>query len=353
MQAINLGSKLGENLIINPTFDIWQRASSFTSIAGGSYFADRFLYSKTGPVVHDVNKSADVPTLQQSGFQNNYSAFLNVTTADVAIDVGDFSMIHQRIEGYNFRKLAGKNMVLSFWVKSTKTGVHCVALRNASQTKSYVAEYNINQSNTWEKKTIKIKHDTAGTWDYENGLGVDITWALACGSNFQTTPNSWQDGNFFATANQVNGTDAINNEFRIAQVQLNEGIDEVPFSKLIRDFASELELCQRYFEKSYNLDVNPGTITEVGSDRVFSTGWISSNEYANRVGFATAKREVPVIAVYNPITGAAASIHSPRFGNNRPLSFAIAGLKTFYFGHGVVGLNHSGHQIHFTADAEL
>lgn len=351
MQAINLGSKLGENLIINPTFDIWQRANSFTSIAGGSYFADRFLYSKTGAVVHDVNRSADVPTLQQSGFQNKYSALLNVTTADVAIDVGDFSMIHQRIEGYNFRKLAGKNMVLSFWVKATKTGVYCVALRNSSQTKSYVVEYNINQPNTWEKKTIKIKHDTAGTWDYENGLGVDITWALACGSNFHTTPNSWQDGGFLATANQVNGTDAINNEFRIAQVQLHEGIDEIPFSKLIRDFASELQLCQRYFEKSYDIDVPVGTITSAGVFHFLLAQQGTANEARMTSFFAVKKRTIPVAFPYSSSSG---TVNRMATDVGDLVSNALfAGVGSFA---ALIGAGHGTTQsftYHWTADAEL
>ena len=62
MVKMNLSSKIGENLIINPSFDIWQRGISFVSIANATYFADRYVYNKVGTMVHDVDRSTDIPT---------------------------------------------------------------------------------------------------------------------------------------------------------------------------------------------------------------------------------------------------------------------------------------------------
>ena len=248
MVTMSLASKIGENLIINPNFDIWQRGDSFVGITHTSYFADRFAYFANGTVVHDANKSTDVPTISETKYPNTYSAFLNVTTLDAVLDTGVYTYISHKIEGYILRKVAGKNVYMSFWVKATKTGIHCVSFRNQANTKSYITEYTINTTDTWEKKVVRLKHDATGTWDYESDSGVEVLWMLGCGTDFHTTPDEWQDGNFLATANQVNGNDAVNNEFRIAQVQLHEGLDEIPFSKLARDYAEEFQLCQRYYE---------------------------------------------------------------------------------------------------------
>ena len=80
-----------------------------------------------------------------------------------------------------------------------------------------------------------------------------VSWALAVGTTGQTpTTDEWLAGAFQATANQVNLCDAVNNEFKVTQVQFHEGIDEIPFEELMRDFQTEELLCLRYFEKLPN-----------------------------------------------------------------------------------------------------
>jgi hypothetical protein len=69
---------------------------------------------------------------------------------------------------------------------------------------------------------------------------------LASGSAFNTTPDSWQTGNFLGTSNQVNACDSTSNDFLITGVQLEEGDVATPFEN--RTFADELRLCQRYYE---------------------------------------------------------------------------------------------------------
>jgi hypothetical protein len=240
-----------KNIVINGDFNIWQRGTSFATIADGTYTADRWVYGKVGSMVHTVSRSTDVPTVAEAGRLFNYSLLIDCTTVDASIASGDVCGIEHKIEGYNFLPLAQKIITLSFWVKATKTGIYCASFRNnrsGTPDRSYIGEYTINSSNTWEYKTITIAASpSAGTWNYTDSNGLSLTFVLAAGSTFQTTANAWQTGNFFATANQVNATDSDSNDFRIAGVQLEKGSFATPFEQ--RTTQEELDLCLRYFER--------------------------------------------------------------------------------------------------------
>ena len=236
------------NQIINGDFQIWQRGTSFVAQANGSHSADKWVYSKSGAMVHTVEQSTDVPTQAESGYLSKYSHLMDCTTADVSIAAGDVCAIGQRIEGHMYRSLQGKACTLSFWVKGTKTGIHCISFKNGGLDRSYVVEYTINTTNTWEKKSIPITFDnTAGTWYYDWRLGLEVNWCLAAGSTWHTTADAWQTGDFFATSSQVNACDNTANNFTLAQVQLEAS--EVATEFETRHVGFEQDLCARYYEK--------------------------------------------------------------------------------------------------------
>lgn len=238
-----------KNRIINGKMDIAQRGSSFAAITTGDYSADRWGFGNTSAAVLTASQQADGP-----GYDFPSSLRLAVTTADTAIAAGDQSTVGQVIEGCNVRDLVGRSFTLSFWVRSSKTGTHCVSFRNSTPDRSYVAEYTINVANTWEFKTVTITGGlpTAGTWNWANGAGLRVSWALAAGSTYQTAAGAWQTGNFLATANQVNALDTVGNIFAITGVQLEIGATATPFG--YRAYGLELSLCERYFEAVLNAD---------------------------------------------------------------------------------------------------
>ncbi len=237
----------GKNLIINGDFEIAQRGTSFTSVGSGTYTLDRFRYIKSGAMVHDISQNSDVPTVAQAGRYIPNSLLIDCTTIDSSIGAGDYAAIEQKIEGYNFQAIAQKTFTLSFWVKATKTGTYCAAFRNTGVDRSYVAEYTIDSANTWEYKTITVSSSpSAGTWNYNNGIGLHVAFLLATGSTFQTTAGSWQTGNYFGTSNQVNACDNVSNDFRIASVQIEAGSVATEFEK--RTVQQEENLCYRYYE---------------------------------------------------------------------------------------------------------
>jgi len=233
------------NFIINGDMIVWQRGTTFTAAANGAYTADRFVYLKSGAMVHDVLLSTDVPTVAQAGRLFSYSALIDCTTADASIAAGEYCCYRQNIEGINFVPIAQRTFTLSFWVKATKTGVYCVSFSNSGNDRTYIAEYTINATDTWEFKTITVPPSpAAGTWNYTTGLGVTVTFTLATGSTYQTTANAWQTGIFLGTANQVNACDSTSNNFRITGVKVEPG--NVATMSLPKTFDEELAACQRY-----------------------------------------------------------------------------------------------------------
>jgi len=338
------------NYIINGDMAIAQRGTSFAGAASGTFTVDRFSYYQSGDMVHTLSQDTDVPA--NSIFKYSYKA--DVTTADSSIAVDDYCFIMYKVEGYDFSKLVGKTATLGFWVKGAKTGVHCVAFRNSASDRSYVAEYTINTANTWEFKTITITFNySGGTWNYINGIGIAITFAMACGSTYQTTKDSWQTGNYLATSDQVNETDSTDNNFYITGIMLNEGSVAMPFRLCGGSFGNEVELCERYYQKSYPLTIAPGTAaTYVGA--VFRTLDATCSYGGLICTFRTRMRTTPgVITIYSPYSGTSGKIYCEGTTDNN--GTAVQGGETG-FGCYISGIStgqHIGIQLHWIADSEL
>jgi hypothetical protein len=241
----NSGYELGpRNRIINGAMNISQRGTTFAAIPTGAYCLDRWQYGTvSSSVVQTASQQLDAPN------ELLYSLRLAVTTADASIASGDAVLLQQVVEGFNARSLLAHTFTLSFWVRSSKTGTHCVAFNNSGSDRSYVCEYTVNAANTWEQKSLTVDGGliSAGTWNWLSDAGVRVRFVLAAGSTYQTTANAWQTGNFLATSGQVNCLDTIGNIFAITGVQLEAGESATPFEYI--DYSTELAKCQRYYER--------------------------------------------------------------------------------------------------------
>ena len=288
--SINSLNMNTQNYIINGNFDVWQRGTSFTSVGSGSYTSDRFRIAHIMDGVVDILMSTDVPSISASGVGSSYSLHADVTTADASIAAGQYFLINQQIEGLVYKNIHSKQITLSFWVKATKTGTYCVSFQNGAAVRSYVAEYTVNTTATWEKKSITLTLDTSGTWLYTNGIGLRVYFAIACGSTHQTAAGSWSAGSYFSTSNQVNGLDSTSNDFRLSQVQLELGSQATPFKPFGGSFHSDLLACYRYC-------IAPG------SNNFFTTG-----DVVRRMTDYDANRMFFVIPLIVPLRAAAASL---------------------------------------------
>lgn len=320
-QALEGGNK---NIIINPFMDITQRGTTFTSVVSDAYTLDRFQYIKSGVMVHDINQVADAPTTVQAGTKIVNCMSVDVTTPDTVISAGDYAAIAYKIEGYDFRKISGQTFTLSFWVKATTTGTYSISLKNSGSNRSYASEYTIDTTNTWEKKSITVLHDETGTWDYENGMGMRVVFALACGATYRTSNTDvWESGFYLAAANQVNGTDTGSTNFRITgiQVELGDVVSQLEYRK----YSEELSMCQRYYQSSDSA---------YGANTLFSGDVSNGAGYYASMYFMSVMRSVPSVSLTSVInTGFSTStsveqIDTIGFREYRPASATLTGLFT-------------------------
>jgi hypothetical protein len=229
-----------ENVIINGDFQVAQQGASFPGASG--YTLDQWsFYNNTG-AVYTVAQSTDIPSVSQAGIHAGNSLVATCTTGATSFAAGTAIYLIQPIKGSRFRKIAQRTFTLSFWVNSTRTGTYCVSFRSTGGDRFYVAEYTVNVANTWERKSIVVPASpAAGTWNYTNGTGISVFWALA-GSPNTVAPNNWSSIAQNYTASQVNHAQ-VNNTLRLALVKIEPGTVATPFP--VRD--PELPLCQEYY----------------------------------------------------------------------------------------------------------
>jgi hypothetical protein len=337
----------GKNLIINGAADMWQRGTSIAAVANGEYTADRFVYTKSGTMVHTIARDTDVPTLAQCGAVLPYSIKLTLTTPQASLAVGEFCGFAQRIEGNLFSLVHNKKFTLSFWVKSSVTGERSIAFRNkiSGPDRSLVKSYTIDQVDTWEKKTLTVQHSNIGTWDTASSVGIDIMWCLASGTSYHASQeNQWLDGNFIALSSTINNVDTGSGDLKIAGIMLEEGEHASGFERAGRDIVSELQLCQRYFEKSYPVDTAPGTVTNRNNGYHYAATTLRLE-----IPFKVNKRTAGVAIVYNAMTGAANNVRVEGSNYAAVATCRVDAIRFSTTGNTVLG--DPGYE--WTADAEL
>lgn len=343
-----------ENLIVNPQCLIAQEGTAFTAMSSGDYVLDGFQYQKSGAMVHTGSQATDHPAATGKLYDGYKCLKLDCTTADASLAAGDYCAVVAYVEGYHALRCYEVPCVLTFWHKHTKTGVHCVAISNAGSDRTLVKEYSQAVADTWEKTTLIIPASpSAGTWDQSNGIGLEIRFTLAAGSNYQTTAGSWNTGNYYATASQVNSCDSTANNFQLAEVALYTGSCDLGF--YAPDFEQQLARCQRYFEKSYALNTNPGTAT--GNNMLQDVAADSNFTYGFDNQFAEQKRTSPTVTLYNANNGAAGQVSRYTLGTTWQANVSASASNVGPNGFATYGAgNFSASDLlryHFTADARF
>jgi hypothetical protein len=235
-----------KNRIINGAMVIDQRnaGASVTLSTTTQYPVDRFAsYEGTSGATITAQRSTIAPT----GFTNSilYTVSTGTTPA-----VGDINAFWQSIEGFNVADLGwgtanAQTVTLSFWVRSSVTGTYSVSFNNNASNRFYVGTYTVNSANTWEQKTITVAGDTSGTWTTDNTTGIQVTWDIGYGTNFNGTAGAWGSSTIRRTSGSVQLAATTGATFYITGVQLEVGSTATSFD--YRPYGTEFALCQRYY----------------------------------------------------------------------------------------------------------
>ena len=275
VQLPNAGASSHRNLVINGAMTISQRSTSVTGISNSDYrTCDRYRIGIWRLGTWSISQDTDAP----SGF--SHSLKLMCSVADSSPSTDDFLYIKyhaeaQDLQHLNYGTSDAKELTLSFWVKSNKTGNASVRINAPDGTRDFVKAYNIASANTWEYKTITIPADTAGTINNDNGVGLSIGWWLNSGPDLRSaTPSAgWAATNLAAVNNSNLGVGgAVDDYFQLTGVQLELGSKATSFEH--HSYSDELRRCQRYYQivakaTSITNQASLGTFTYWGANTLY------------------------------------------------------------------------------------
>ena len=312
--TISGGAGMGSfrNRIINGDMRIAQRGTSFT---GGGYTVDRWYeihQYPTATVTQSSLAAGDAPATQ-SGLQYYYRI---ATTGQQAIT--DWTQVAtQFIEGLNIADLNwgtpyGSPVTVSFWYRSTTPGNHYFNISNggfSSETYLYSVIFPVNTS-AWQYYTFTIPPPPNGSsWPTTNATGLKLVFMLrgvnvpagkfASDFSWQAVTGSGSGFKGFIPAGNVVNFYGQPGSIDLTGVQLEKGTVATPFE--FRPYATELALCQRYYQKSYSIGTAPGTATETGNWAYYlpvaigsTNNWIQSGP-----NLQASMRTAPAIVLYN------------------------------------------------------
>lgn len=324
VQMPNAGPLSNRNLLFNGNFQINQRGGTNSTI--NAYSLDRWR-SYGGPLGFTISQQDVLSTLSTS----KYALRLQRTSGNTQTNnIG----VAQGIESKNCEGLAGTKLTLSF--KARVGGDFSQASDQLQSTVFY--------GQGTDENPVGMTSQTSTVQDN------DVTTSFATFTQTVTVPaNTTQISVGFSYTPA--GTAGADDYFEISEVQLERGDVATPFEH--RSFADELLKCQRYYQKSYNIDTSPGATTNVGS-LIWQSNGSSGAIASNPVVLPTRMRAAPDVDVYSPETGAE--------GNFRRLTSTAADQtgQAYVIGETGFSLRTTGtattntrYNAHYTADSEL
>jgi hypothetical protein len=297
---------------INGGMEISQEngTSSVTLTGSGSlqtrYVVDGVMAAYRGTFVAAGQQVTDAPP----GYRNSLK--LTVSTAQASLGTDDELSILMPVEGVRAARLALGNasaaaISFGFWVKAHRTGTYSGALRNSAKNRSHPFSFAVSASNTWEFKTVTVAGDTSGTWLTDTGVGLSLNICIAAGTSRAGTAGAWAGSDFSGATSTTNGVAATSDTFQITGLVVLPGI-ELPSAErapyIMRPLDEELARCKRYWEKSYDYAVAPGTGSVPGPAVLTAIGNLAGSTGGNMGGpnsisFKAETRAAPTFVFYD------------------------------------------------------
>ena len=275
--AITSGLTGFRNRIINGDMRIDQRnagaSQTFTASAALAYSVDRFYGYCTGANATGQRVAGTAP----NEFVYRFTGAASVT----AIGFGT------RLEATNTTDLAGSTATLSVQLANsllttvTWTAYYATTADAfgtlASPTRTQIATGTFTVTSTLTTYSAQISVPSAAT------TGIEIVFTVGA---------------------QTSGTWTIDN------IQLEAGSTATDFER--RPYGTELALCQRYYQKSYDIGTAPATATSIGLYN-FGTAISGSSSGGGGIRFVLPMRSSPTVTIYD---GAGTSGKMSTMANN-------------------------------------
>lgn len=303
------------NLLINGAFEFDQRNAGNSSVVNNNYVVDRF-YKTLGTSSQRV--VVNQPT-------HKY-AYQLVAAAGHAFE--------QRIEAKNLEGLLGQT--LKFQVK--------IKLVSGVTFTPKIAILHANAEDNWTTSTQDLISDLDGTLDGNFTLFK---------YSFTVTQDMINNGLAVKLGDLVSLTAHTVQYAQALLYEDNGQTIDVDFTRAGKNSIEELQFCQRYFEKSYNIEAAVGSFPNyIGSAN--SRYIIPSNGDFLTLPLKVTKRVTPTGVMYNPETGGAGTHRNTSISTNPAgsVSSSYTGQNCVTLGVATGTFQH-GWSAHWTVDAEL
>jgi hypothetical protein len=347
----------------NPNFEVDQRNAGalLASPASGVYAVDRWNVNYTGTMVistQQVSPGVADTTLVVPGTSfkiSNNSLKLTLTTQETTLGAADRWQLIQNIEGPLLRELIADVSSISLLVRSSVANLKfSVALRDpGATTKSLVKLCSLGAANTWTLISLpNLPVFPSGTFSLSPGApGYSLTICLACGTTF-TAPaaDTWQSGNFAGAPGMSNfAANATSSTFEICMVQHEPGSQCSTF--MDKPFDQNLHESQRYFDKSYEYGVKPGTADVTGFGPIWTQCQATVNPQCN-VRFKRTLARDPTVIGYSSNSGNSGTVYDRLSSGDRAISAPIQLGQSGFGGFSLTTQNAAAttYSFHYSAD---
>jgi hypothetical protein len=235
----------GRNAVINGGFDIAQRGTSFTALAGAAYTLDRWVpWSTTGGQSNYASRESAGNLSVTPNQAIQYCMRVGRTAGTT--NTGGRQLFHT-IETANSVRFAGKTVAFSFYARKGADYSNTDSILNF-YVGSGTGTDQIYYSFTGSAAVIAQTSVTLTTsWQRFTATGTVATNATELAMSFLWSPT---------------GTAGAADYLEITGVQLEEGSVATPFSRAGGTIQGELAACQRYYWRStanaYNNQVYGG-----------------------------------------------------------------------------------------------
>lgn len=280
--------------------------------SGAAYVTDGHHVASVGPTVSAQRIASPLPSMGAYP----YGIRVTVTTPKASLAASDYLYIAQFIEGQRIAPLAfgtsgAQKLGIGFGIRPSIAITGAFFLRNRQKNRSYVHPFTAPaNTDTWV--SFVVPGDVAGAWDVDTSVGLEVGWCLGAGSSLQIAADAWAGSNGIAASGVTNlggtngATVAVSGLFIVAT---GTAPTAGYAARFLRPADAEESLCQRYFEKTYDRDVVPGTVTTVGSHSMDASNGPHVN--MGSTSFCQVrKRVLPTVTSYSPQTGAAGRVYN-------------------------------------------
>jgi hypothetical protein len=309
-------AEVKNNYIINGAFDFWQRNVTFSTPSNGAANADRFkhFYDGAGSAFTISRQSYALGIGETLDGNPKFYHRLQVTTAGSGSTV---RYSKTAIEGVH--NLAGKVVTLSFYASADSNRTIRVQIAQIFGTGGSPSPTvstnisNINITNVFTKYNVtfrvpSISGKTLGT-NKDDYIEIQIHFPLN-------------------TAMTID----------LGQMMLNDGAFPAPFALAGGDIAGELAKCQRYYFKTYPMDVFAGATNTWAGVALGHVMWVGGNDMDAHLRYPTRLRIAPNEGgLYSPVNGAFNTI-----GRGNGVNFSVTNVTYSETGMYATWNNNSG-----------